>query len=300
MNGTPKPVRLSVLDVQWPGYLADLVPHLDELGYHRYWATEHHSPTQSASPTLLAALAAGLAERMRVGTAAVLLRFRSPLAVAEEFRLLELFFGGRIDLGMASAAPEEPVRSALLDGRPLPGREGFARNVEEVVRLVERRPAAEGQVNGSDVGPAVPGGGAGTAPTLWICGTSMGSARLAARLGTAYAFHDFLARSRPQTVDGPGALAAYRDEFQASERLAEPMCTAVFYGLCTSSESLSRELEESRISPTFSGNPERCREQLLVERERYGIDELVIQSAEAGDFSARLESYQLLAEVFGI
>ena len=50
---TPTTLKLSAMDIQWPGHLGDLVPHLDELGYHRYWSTEHHGPIQSASPTLM-------------------------------------------------------------------------------------------------------------------------------------------------------------------------------------------------------------------------------------------------------
>lgn len=291
---TPSPLKLSAMDIQWPGHLGDLVPHLDELGYHRYWATEHHGPIQSASPTLMATLAAGLSDRMRVGTAAILMKFQSPLKVAEDFRLLELFFGGRIDLGVTSAYSAEPLRSALLDGRPEPDAELYARKVEELVRLVRREGAAEGEVNGEDIGPQ-----AETIPQVWICGMSFGSARMAARLGVAYAFHDFLYVTEGGRGDGSEIVDAYRSEFRPNAHLQAPLFNVASYGVCADSEPRARTLWKHGSDPGFQGTPEQCREQLLALRERYGTDEIVVQSF-AEDFEARLESYRLLAEVLGV
>src|ERR1043166_171815 len=108
---------LSVLDISWPGHVPRLVTQLEASGYHRFWTTEHHTLSQSASPTVLAGLAAGMTERIRIGTAGILLKYASPAKVVEDFRLLELFFPGRIDLGIAGAGI--PAHEAIyLDGRP--------------------------------------------------------------------------------------------------------------------------------------------------------------------------------------
>src|SRR5678815_3218521 len=172
---------LSVLDTLSPIYLPRLVTQLDMLGYHRFWATEHHSPTQSASPTLAACLAAAMTVRIRVGTAGILMKYACPAKVAEDFRLLELYFSGRIDLGIAGAsiAHEE----LYLDGRPRPGHESYAMRVRTLVNLV---------LGNHDVvvGPVGP-----TVPTLWLCGSSVTSAILAGDLGMHFVCHRPNARS---------------------------------------------------------------------------------------------------------
>jgi alkanesulfonate monooxygenase SsuD/methylene tetrahydromethanopterin reductase-like flavin-dependent oxidoreductase (luciferase family) len=132
-------------------------------------------------------------------------------------------------------------------------------------------------------------------PELWVCGTSAGSARLAARLGACFAFHDFLNRSRPQPADGPAAVEIYRSEFRPDDHLASPKFNVAVYGLCADSEERARRLWRQAPEPGFCGSPERCREQLLELADRYGTDELVVQSM-TDDLDARLESYRLLAE----
>src|SRR5262245_43034946 len=126
-------LRLSVLDTHWPGDLLALLPELDALGYHRFWATEHHSASQSASPMIIATLAAVACPRMRVGTAGVLLNLYNPVSVAHDVRLLEVLFPGRIDLGIASAIPGGAMGVALPDGG---SHSSFATKLRELVRLV--------------------------------------------------------------------------------------------------------------------------------------------------------------------
>lgn len=285
---------LSAMDVQWPGHLADLVLHLDELGYHRYWGSEHHGPVQSASPTLMAGLAAGVTDRMRVGTAAVLLKYHSPQKVATDFRLLELFFGDRIDLGVTSAATAEPVHSALLDGRSMPDSEEYARRVEELTALVRREGLSPGGIDGNNIGPQT-----ATVPKVWVCGTSLGSARLAARLGVAYAFHDFLNQWSPKPADGPAVMDTYRNEFQPNKFLPAPELAVAVYGMCAPTEKEAGKLWTNQTPAGFLGTPDQCREQLLDYRERYQTPEIVVQSM-TSDFPARLRSYGLLAEAFGL
>mgnify|MGYP001447671715 CR=1 FL=1 len=292
-------LKLSVIDILWPGHFPDLVHQIDRLGYHRYWATEHHSPRQSASPTIVAALAAGLSKRLRIGTAAVLLNYRSPLQVAEDFRLLELLFPGRIDLGLSSAFANKELHPLLLDGRPAPTSNAFEMRAEELVRLVRGTPSANGGIDGSAVGPA----GASTVPEVWVCGTSERSATLAGKLGAAYAFHDYLNQGR---VDGPSVIETYLSSFSPTLAMPQPKFNIACYGICAETEIEARELWKARHGaapfapdPGFMGDPEQCRTQLLRTQQRYNACEIVIQSL-IDDHSKRVASYRLLADVFDL
>jgi luciferase family oxidoreductase group 1 len=307
-------MKLSVIDLQWPGNMPALVPELERLGYGRYWVTEHYTPIQSASPTILAALAAGLlqTESMRTGTAGVLLNYRSPLAVASDFALLELFFPGRTDLGVAGTrSGAEPTLRALLDGRPQPDWESYADKIRELVRLVRRDPAPDGAVHGNQVGPY-----ARTSPEIWVCGLSRRSAQLAGGLGVSYAFHDYLHQVWERDCHGESITASYVKAFQANAHAGSPQFNVACYGICAETERRARSLwsealqapaseravvdprgADSLPRPSFLGTPERCREQLLEILSRYEAQELVISSL-SREFSSQLESYRLLAEAF--
>lgn len=111
-------IRLSVLDVGVFQLSVQLAPRAEALGYDRYWISEHHGERAITNPTLLVPVIAGLTDSIRVGTAGVLLRFQSALAVAENFRMLTRLFPGRIDLGLARAPAGSPAQTAaLMDGR---------------------------------------------------------------------------------------------------------------------------------------------------------------------------------------
>src|SRR5262245_44367280 len=99
--------------------MTEVAVRADQLGFHRFWLAEHHSSTIGhASPELLVPVVAGMTERIRVGTAGILLSFKSPLAIANDFRLLSTLFSGRIDLGLGRGLVPEHTASALLYGRP--------------------------------------------------------------------------------------------------------------------------------------------------------------------------------------
>jgi luciferase family oxidoreductase group 1 len=270
-----------------------LAPVLEGLGYARYWLTEHHSPQQSGSPTVLAAVAASRTRRLRVGTAGVLLRLWSPARVVEDFRLLELLYPGRLDLGLAGALPQGPLGRALLDGR-CGEASAYPERVAEVVRLIRHLPASEGGLEGREVGPLGPG-----QPQLWLCGTSRRSAELAGRLGMAYAFHDFLARGKGE-ASGPEALDAYRQAFRPAPDRPRPLASVALLGLCCGERRRALRgwpLPEQR--PCFLGTPPECREQILLLREAYGADEVALESFTPSP-RMQLESYRLLAEALGL
>jgi alkanesulfonate monooxygenase SsuD/methylene tetrahydromethanopterin reductase-like flavin-dependent oxidoreductase (luciferase family) len=280
-------VRLSVLDIGWPGHIPDLVPLLDAAGYHRYWTTEHYSPVQSGSPVVAAAVAASQsgAERIRVGTAGVLLHFRSPASVAADFALLELLFAGRVDLGIAaSSAGGGMLADALLDGRPLPVRAQHDERVAEVARLVERRDGAEG------FGPRAPGHA-----EVWVCGTSAASAAAAARLGLSYAFHHGL---KDPDVDGPAIVRSYVDAFRAVGTLEQPQWNVAAFGICAASERRARRLAGERPL-AYVGRPDQCAVQVAELAETYDTDEIVT-FAPASDARDQFFSYAALAEAVGL
>lgn len=283
--------RLSVLDIGAPDHIIELLPALERYGYKRYWATEHHSATQSSSPTLMAALAAGITDTIRVGTAAVFLQWASPRRVAEDFRLLELFFPGRVDLGVSGGTvDDDQLRKQLLDGRPEPEPQTFASKLHELLRLFED----------PQVGPR------GGTPEMWVVGLSERSAALAGSLGVSYCTSEYLRALRGDAIDGAAIARSYRDALGASERRANLGVSC--YGICAETPGAAERYWQ-RISdathtatgalpdakPTFIGTPRQCREQLLEVQNAYGADELVVHCF-AGELEARLESYALLGQ----
>jgi alkanesulfonate monooxygenase SsuD/methylene tetrahydromethanopterin reductase-like flavin-dependent oxidoreductase (luciferase family) len=268
---------LSVLDLMSPAHVPRLIRRLDTLGYHRYWATEHHSPTQSASPTLIACLAAAMTTRMRIGTAGVLLNYACPARVAEDFRLLELYFSGRIDLGVAAGAV--PDETLYLDGKPRPDRASFAARVRALVELVR----------GDLVGPA-----GTTRPALWLCGSSVASGTLAGELGMQLACHR---RGTGSSDTAREVIAAYRDAYRGP---GAPYAVVAAHGTCAATESAARHLWPAEGgSPSFVGTPRACVEQLHALVSGSDADEAVIHLA-IHELDARLTGYQLLAEAAGL
>lgn len=283
-------IPLSLLDIQWPGHLPDLVPVLDDLGFHRYWASEHHSPRQSASPTLVAALAAGLCERMRVGTAGILLRAAAAMRVAEDFAALELFFPGRVDLGIASAWPGRHYDDAYALDVRMADDEVLRDRTRRLVDLVRSS-------SGDASGPLAAGPEPAARPQIWICGTGISSARMAAELGTRFAFHEYLARGR---VDGAHCIATYRELFQQADELAAPYAAIAAYGACCDQDDVAHVRWQASFgnasppAPCFVGDPASCADQLLHLVARLGADEVVIDCF-APSFAERLESLSALA-----
>lgn len=269
-------MRLSVLDILSPAHVPRLTRHLDALGYHRFWATEHHSPTQSASPTLVACLAAAMTSRMRIGTAGILLNYACPAKVAEDFRLLELYFSGRIDLGVAAGGVVD--QALYLDGKSRPDRASFAARVRALVELVR----------GDRVGPA-----SDTRPDLWLCGSSVSSGALAGELGMQFACHG---RGRPSDP-ARAAIAAYQDAYRGP---GAPCAAIAAYGTCAATESAARQLwSADDDSMSFVGTPRACVDQLHTLISSSGADEAVIH-LHIQDIDARLAGFQLLAEAAGL
>ena len=187
----------------------DLARHAEALGYKRYWLAEHHNMpgiASAATSILIGHIAAGTS-RIRVGAGGVMLPNHAPLQVAEQFGTLVALHPGRIDLGMGRAPGTDHATAKALR-RYYDNADAFPRDVQEVLHYFE--PVQPGQAV-----QAVPGSGQDV--PVWILGSSLFGARLAAALGLPYAFASHFA---PAAMDE--ALALYHRDFRPSARLRTP------------------------------------------------------------------------------
>ncbi|RDH77921.1 LLM class flavin-dependent oxidoreductase [Mycolicibacterium moriokaense] len=224
-------MRLSVLDlvpVRTDQSTSDalaastqLAQTADRLGYTRYWVAEHHNmPSVAATspPVLIAHLAANTSH-IRVGSGGVMLPNHAPLAVAEQFALLEAAHPGRIDLGIGRAPGSDPLTSYLLRnaaGRDDKDIDQFPEYLDHVVAMMGAGGVRVSLPRQDYILKATPA--ATTEPRMWLLGSSMYSAHLAAAKGLPYVFaHHFSGQGTAE------ALAVYRSEFQPSDLASEPV-----------------------------------------------------------------------------
>ncbi len=233
-------LRLSVLDqsiatVDRPHGMAirntlSLARHCEALGYARFWVSEHHNNETivGTAPEILLAAMAATTERIRLGSAGVMLPHYSPFKVAEQFRVLDALAPGRIDLGLGRA-PGSDGRTAfalhpLANERPAQ----FPADVRDLMAwvtgsaLVDQHPF--GQVRAYPQGE--------TAPELWMLGSSDYGAQVAAIFGLPYCFAWFFTEGR----GGPQALELYRRDYRPSERHPEPHAGLCVWALAADTE----------------------------------------------------------------
>jgi luciferase family oxidoreductase group 1 len=238
------PIRLSILDLAPIGrgqsasdsFAASvaLAQQAEELGYERVWYAEHHNMpgiASSATSVLIAHIGAQT-RRIRLGAGGVMLPNHAPLTIAEQFGTLAAMYPDRIDLGLGRAPGSD--QNTMYALRRTPGSaEAFPQDV------VELRGYLEGQsvVPGVD---AVPG--KGSRVPLYILGSSLFGARLAAALGLPYAFASHFA---PAALDA--AITAYRSEFQPSDQLERPYVIAGVNVIAADTTSAAeRQLQDIR------------------------------------------------------
>jgi luciferase family oxidoreductase group 1 len=332
-------MRLSVLDqspIRSGATAADAIHEtlqlaeiVDRLGYHRYWLAEHHSSTALAgsSPEVLIGQVAARAAHMRVGSGGVMLSHYSALKVAENFRMLETLFPGRIDLGIGRApGSDQRTERALRAGPEALGLDQFPEQISDLIGFLQDRLEPGHPFTGVHAMPVGP-----TTPEIWLLGSSDASAIYAAQFGAAFSFAHFIS-----TEGGPEAARTYRDSFQPSPGLARPRANVAVFALCAETEAEALRLARSRdlfllrlytgrFGPypsveeveshpytdrdlaiihhtrqrTIAGTPERVRDRLLALGAEYGVDEFVVVTM-APDFKARIRSYELLAEAFAL
>ncbi|WP_082234072.1 LLM class flavin-dependent oxidoreductase [Halobacillus massiliensis] len=216
----------------------ELAQFTERLGFHRYWVAEHHNTNglASSSPELLIARIASVTTRIKVGSGGVLLPQYSPLKVAENFKMLEAMFPGRIDLGLGrSPGGGKRTRAALTDGcnKPL---SSFSRQVKEVKQFLTGSIPKEHDYFGVAAKPETPAN-----PDVWILGLTERGARHAAINSTGFTFGHFI---NPEYAED--ALTAYREKFKPSDGLKKPLVNVCIFIVCGETDEAAEELAISQ------------------------------------------------------
>src|SRR5438045_3010430 len=208
----------------------DLAQHAERWGYRRYWLAEHHNMpgvASAATSIVIAHVAAGTAT-IRVGSGGVMLPNHSPLVVAEQFGTLESLYPRRIDLGIGRAPGTDPGTARALRRRGDLDADSFPDDVMELQ-------AYFGDAASGELIRAVPG--AGLKVPIWLLGSSLFSAQLAAALGLPFAFASHFA---PDLL--MEALAIYRSEIRPSESLSAPYTMAGVSLVAADTDAAARRL----------------------------------------------------------
>lgn len=204
--------------------------HAEALGYHRYWLAEHHNMggIGSAATSVLIGHVAGATETIRVGAGGVMLPNHAPLVIAEQFGTLESLYPGRIDLGLGRAPGTDRVTARALRRERIGSDYEFPQDVLELQAYL-------GDPEPQQAVRAVPG--AGLRVPIWLLGSSLFSAQLAAQLGLPYAFASHFAPD--QLMD---ALQVYRSSFQPSAQLQHPYAMVGLNVVAADSDDEARRL----------------------------------------------------------
>lgn len=301
---------------------ADIARHAEQWGYHRYWLAEHHGMPgiASAATSVLIGHIAGQTSRIRVGAGGIMLPNHSPLVIAEQFGTLASLYPGRIDLGLGRAPGSDPETARALRRNLNSDPDQFPRDVLELMDYMSDEPRNRIM--------AVPGRGLNV--PVWILGSSLFGAQLAAVLGLPYAFASHFAPA--QLMD---AIEVYRRQFQPSVHLEKPYVmlgynvfaadtedeakllasswqqsfvnlrsgrpgqlpppVRDYYEQCSPS---AQHLLDSLLSCTAIGNPEQVLEQMKGFIQLTGANELML-NANIFDHNKRLRSYEIAAELRG-
>ncbi len=224
----------------------DLAQHAERWGYHRYWLAEHHNMPGIASAATAVAIGyvAGGTSTIRVGSGGIMLPNHAPLVIAEQFGTLESLYPGRIDLGLGRAPGTDQMTARALRRDMAQSVDTFPNDVRELQHYFDEAQPHQ-RVR------AVPG--VGLHVPIWLLGSSVYSAHLAAQLGLPFAFASHFA---PDLL--LDALQIYRDNFEPSETLAQPYAMAgvnVFAAdLQSEAERLFTSIQQSFIN-LRRGNP---------------------------------------------
>jgi luciferase family oxidoreductase group 1 len=208
----------------------DLARHAERWGYRRYWLAEHHNMPgiASAATSVVIAYVASATRTIRVGSGGIMLPNHSPLVIAEQFGTLASLYPGRIDLGLGRAPGTDSLTMRALRRDAATAAENFPRDVQELIYYFQ--PAELGQKI-----RAVPG--AGLDVPIWLLGSSLFSAQLAALLGLPFAFASHFA-----PADLMDALKVYRDRFKPSKQLQRPYAMVGANVIAASSDAEARRL----------------------------------------------------------
>ncbi|MGX5818919.1 LLM class flavin-dependent oxidoreductase [Chitinophaga lutea] len=333
-----KKIKLSILDqshvrqgsttreaLQETIALAQLA---EKLGYYRFWVSEHHNIPSIAGSTpevLIASLGAHTSS-IRLGAAGIMLPNHSSLKVAENFRMLEALYPGRIDLGVGRAPGGDRLTARLLNPQNTFSEQEFIQQIIDLQHYTTDEAPAGSIYEKVKAMPQ-----AETAPPLWLLTSSGGSAQIAAHFGTALSFAHFI---NPQ--GGPETVAQYRANFRPSDTLRQPEANFGIFAFCHEDEDVVRRwqaemdhrllhIERGRDTPLpaweeieameympeeqlrinfnrgrmICGTPAQMRTQIERLMNAYETDEIVLCTI-AQDAALRLHSFELLAKVFAL
>ena len=298
----------------------------DELGYRRYWLSEHHNTTMLAGPApeILIARLAAETKNLRVGSGGIMLPNHSTLKVAENFRLLEAMYPQRIDLGIGRAPGGDRITSHLLNPSNNFDPKNYIRQVADLQAFFHEE-SSEGTMEGKV--RAIPI--TDTAPEMWMLTSSGESAYLAAYFGISLCFATFI-----NPVGAKEAIAEYKNRFQVNDEGNLPQTCVAVFGFCSEDEQKIKEIEAMMdfrflsfekgqydvrftyndiknysYSPAerqrvlqnrgrvVTGTPDVMREKLQTLATDCDTEEIMIATF-TDVFDDRLESYRLLASLF--
>ncbi|MEO6148579.1 MAG: LLM class flavin-dependent oxidoreductase [Mucilaginibacter sp.] len=333
-----KNIRLSVLD-QSPirkGLTAEqaiqetvaLARYTDKLGYYRFWVSEHHNTglLAGSTPEVLIAHLAGETQNIRLGSGGIMMPNHSTLKVAENFRMLEALFPGRIDLGMGRAPGTDRLTASVLNPSNQFSEQDFVGQLADLVNYFHDRGDPGTPQSKIRAIPQIQ-----TTPAMWLLSSSGQSGLFAAHFGMGFSYAHFI-----NPYGGPQSVQLYRERFQPSEDLQTPEVNVALFVFCSEDEEkikrhravmLHRFLQFEKGAPVYpinyddvkdivytdseverinynskrviTGNPQQIKTQLTRLAADYDVDEIMAVTI-TEDFEDRLRSYELLAEVFSI
>ncbi len=303
----------------------ELARHADDFGYHRYWIAEHHASNRLASPSpeILIARLGAETRRIRVGSGGVMLSHYSPFKVAENFRMLEVMYPGRVDLGVGRAPGSDGLTMAALAYGNRLGLEYYPTKVGDLLAFLGGQPPLTDAFARLRVSPAADG-----MPEIWLLASSADSAGFAAQLGIPLCFAHFI--SPQQTLD---VVRGYRSSFRPGYR-DTPQVSIGIAAFCSEDPDRvelhlrQRELQRQRratgnpkpvtldeaASHPFSdveiqamrtrrsryviGDPDEVRQQIETLAKDTGAEEFILLTNTGQE--ERINSYRLIAEAFAL
>ncbi|MBN9537975.1 MAG: LLM class flavin-dependent oxidoreductase [Reyranella sp.] len=334
-----RPFRLSVLDqsIAVAGRPQDqsirntvaLAEHCEALGYERFWVSEHHNhPTiVGTAPEIVMAAIAARTERIRIGSAGIMLPHYSAFKVAEVFRVLDALAPGRIDLGLGRAPGSDGRTAFALNPAANERPEHFPADVRDLIAWVHNEPLVDRHPFAAV--KAFPQ--SGTAPEIWILGSSDYGAQVAALFGLPYCYAWFFSDG----AGGERAIDLYKRSYRPSARHPEPRSGLCVWALAAetmdkaqyhfTSRALSRiQRDKGLLGPllapdeaakveltlheqakfdqfrkdSFVGTGPEVAQRITELKERVGVDEMAVVTW-THDEEVRRQSYTLLAEAYG-
>ncbi|WP_163971445.1 LLM class flavin-dependent oxidoreductase [Oceanobacillus halotolerans] len=306
----------------------ELAKHAEALGYKRFWVSEHHnvSSVAGSTPEMLMMHLATSTSSIRIGSGGVMLPHYSSYKVAENFRMLEALHPNRIDLGIGRSPSFRMVNRALNEGKEK--RVDYEQQIKDIMKYFTDNVSYEHRFQDLRATPIIP-----TKPEVWLLGSSKGSAKLAARNGTAYAYAHF---AKP-TKEGIDTVKHYQSQFQASPINHKPITNIAVFAVVGETNEEAEEIakaldlwllsvESNQLTPYYPsietainrgfssielekvlrnrkrmvvGNPQTVKAQIENIVERYHTDEVTIIPNVYGTKN-RMKGIERLANAFSL